>query len=131
MEPFKNSNKQEEKAERNKKNNLEMLDFDKLLPQMLKVAKRELKGGYKDARDFAEVEFKKLLENAELLARKVAAGEITPERAKRHIRMSKNAAEAVLLTVEGIGLDAAETAINGAIDAVRVAVNKALPVPIL
>lgn len=108
-----------------------MLDINELLPQMLKVAKKELKGGYKEAKDFAEAEFRKLLENTELLAKKVAAGEITPDRAKRHMRMSKNAAEAVLLTVEGIGLDAAETAINGALDAVRVAVNKALPFPIL
>ena len=107
------------------------LNINELVGQMLDVAKGEFGSAYKEAKDFAEAEFKKLLENTEFLAKKVASGEMTPERAQRHLRMSKNAAEAVLLTIEGIGLDAAESAVNGALDIVKKAVNAALPVSIL
>lgn len=107
------------------------LDFNELIPKMLEIAKIELKGGYDEAKDFAAAEFKKLLENTEFLANKVASGEMTKERAKRHLRMQKNAAEAVLLTIEGIGLDAAEAAINGAIGVIKDVVNTALPIKIL
>lgn len=107
------------------------LNIEELIGQMLDIAKGEFGDAYDEAKDFAEAEFKKLLENTEFLAKKVAQGDMTPDRAKRHLRMSKNAAEAVLLTVEGIGLDAAEDAINGALNAVKQAVNAALPVSIL
>lgn len=107
------------------------LNINELVGQMLEVARGEFGNAYEDAKDFAEAEFKKLLENSVFLAENVAAGDMTPERARRHLRMSKKAAEAVLLTVEGIGLDAAENAINGALDAVKGVVNDALPVDIL
>jgi hypothetical protein len=107
------------------------LKIEELLVTMLNIAKGKFGAAYEDAKDFAEVEFKKLLENTEFLAKKVASGEMTAERAKRHLRMSKNAAEAVLLTVEGIGLDAAEEAIEDALNAVKSTVNAALPISIL
>ncbi len=107
------------------------LEIDNLLEEMLGIAKNKFGDAYADAKDFAENEFKKLLQNTEFLARKVANGEMTIERAKRHLRMSKNAAEAVILTVEGIGLDAAEETINDALDLVKDAVNAALPISIL
>ena len=107
------------------------LDINALLQQMLGIAKNNFGNAYEEAKDFAEVEFKKLLENSEFLAKKVASGDMTLDRAKRHFRMSKNAAEAVLLTVEGIGLDAAERTINEALNLVKDTVNAALPVAIL
>ena len=107
------------------------LNINELVKQMLEIAKGELGGAYAEAKEFAEAEFKKLLDNSIFLAEKVAAGDMTLERAQRHMKMSQKAAEAVLLTVEGIGLDAAESAVNGALDAVKDAVNSALPVDIL
>lgn len=107
------------------------LEIDNLLEQMLEIAKNKFGDAYEDAKDFAENEFKKLLQNTEFLAKKVANGDMTIERAKRHLRMSKNASEAVMLTVQGIGLDAAEEAINDALDVVKDAVNAALPISIL
>lgn len=107
------------------------LNIDELVKQMLGVTKGELGDAYAEAKDFAEAEFRKLLDNSVFLAEKVAAGDMTMERAQRHMSMAKKAAEAVLLTVEGIALSAAERAINGALDVVRDAVNGALPVDIL
>lgn len=107
------------------------LELENLIKTMLSVAKKNFGSAYNEAKDFAEIEFKKLLENTEFLAKKVANGEMTLKRAKRHLKMSKNAAEAVMLTVEGIGLDAAEDTINDALDLVKDTVNAALPVSIL
>ncbi len=107
------------------------LNPEELIPKMLEAAKSDLKGQYKEAKDFAAVEFKKLLENAAFLAGKVASGEMTPERAQRHMAMQRRAAETVLLTIEGIGLDAAERAVNAALAVVKDAINAALPVKLL
>ena len=49
-----------------------------------------------------------------------------PKEARLLLEMQQNPAKAVLMTVEGLGLLAAEAAINAAINAVRTTVNKAL-----
>ncbi len=52
------------------------------------------------------------------------SGQITEEQARLHLDIQKNASRTVLLTVEGLGLLAAEQAINARV--VRDSVNTAL-----
>jgi uncharacterized membrane protein len=54
------------------------------------------------------------------------AGKITKDEAGALVGMQKHAMQAVLLTVEGIGLVAAQQAINSAMGAISGIVNKAL-----
>lgn len=107
------------------------LNIPELLVQMLDAAKDPIKDHFGEAKDFAQQSFKTILENAELLANKTAAGDITEEQAKILLHMHVAAAQNVLLAIEGIGLLAAQRAINAAINVVKGAVNGLLPVAIL
>lgn len=66
-----------------------------------------------------------------MLERMKLAGELDEEEARLYLDIRKNALRAVVLATEGIGLVAAENAINAALGAVRNAVNKALGFPLL
>jgi hypothetical protein len=108
-----------------------ILNIPELLERMLEAAAEPLQDHFDEAKDFAQQSFKSILENAELVATKTAAGDITEEQAKILLRMQITSAQTVLLTIEGIGLLAAQRAVNAAIQVVKDLVNGLLPIPIL
>jgi replicative superfamily II helicase len=106
------------------------IDIQQLVQKMLSASKGELGNHFKEARDYAAQSYKNILENADLLASKAANGELSEEQAKILLNMHIKAAQNVLLTIEGIGIVAAERAINAAIAVVKDAANALLPISI-
>jgi hypothetical protein len=102
------------------------LDVDQLLPEMLAAAAGVLNKQGPKVRDYAENEFRKLLFEAQHLAQLKADGRITEPEAVYLMDLQRNAARTVLLTVEGLGILAVESAINAALKVVREAVNSAI-----
>ena len=102
------------------------IDFKQLVKDMLTAAKGHLGAGWKEARPYAESEFKAFAENIKLIEKLKLAGTIDEERARLHMNIQKNSIRMVLLTIEGIGILAVENAINAAISVVQDTVNKAL-----
>lgn len=107
------------------------IDFDDVLKNMIGAASASLGNAWEDAKAYAEAEFTKMRDTLAFIQTEVVAGRMTPERAGLHLRMQKNAATAVLLTLEGLGILAVENAINAALDAVKAAVNTALGFPLI
>lgn len=98
----------------------------KLKDTMVAAVKDELAEQWPGIKDYAETEAKKIAETIKMIGKMVAAGKLKKSAAKLHIRIQKNAARTVLLTIEGLGLLAVENAINAAIRAIRKMVNDAL-----
>ena len=102
------------------------IDFEKLLQDMLSAAKVVLDKHWKEARPFAEQQFKSFNDNIQMIADMKLRGEITEEKARLHLNIQKNSMQIVLLTIEGLGILAVEAAINAAIDIIKGTVNTAL-----
>lgn len=102
------------------------LDFEVLAGAILDAVKPVLKRHWKDAKNYAETESRKLAVTLENIANLLAGGKITRVQAKILVEMQANAMRAVFLTIEGIGVIAAQKAINAAADAVRDSVNGAV-----
>lgn len=102
------------------------LDFKQLVKDMVTAAKGPLSASWKEARPYAESEFKAFADNIKLIEKLKLEGKIDEERARLHMNIQKNAIQMVLLAIEGIGILAVENAINAAISVVQDTVNKAL-----
>ena len=107
------------------------LDAPRLATEMVNAAKAVLSDKWSEIEEYARTELRKLADTLALIERLLAAGRITPEQARLHLEIQKNAGRAVLLTVEGLGVLAAEEALDRALAAVRHAVNTALKFALL
>ena len=87
-----------------------------------------LKKSGADIKQFAEAEARKIATSMAEIAALRASGVIGDEEARLHLDIQKNASRAVLMAIKGIGIIAAEQAINAAFDVVRSALNKVLPI---
>ena len=103
------------------------LDARQLAASMLSAALAVLKKKTPVIRAYAEGEFKKIAQAIVTIEALAAAGRITPEEAALHMQIQRGASRTVLMTAKGLGVLDAEAAINAALDAVRTAVNAALP----
>jgi hypothetical protein len=108
------------------------IDYSKLVTDCLSVFKKNAKKAYKNAKPYAEHEFRQLAEDALFLATLRANGEIDEEEFIHRLEMQKLAASNVLLAVESIGLVAAQNTINGVMaiisKAIETAIGVALPI---
>jgi hypothetical protein len=102
------------------------LDAAALAVSMIAAAKGQLKKKWPLVREYAESEARKTAETLVMIEKLYAAGKISKEEADLLLKMQRNSANAVLLAVKGMGLLAAEQAINAAVDAVRTVVNKSI-----
>lgn len=102
------------------------LDLEVLAGAILGAVRPALKKHWKDAKNYAETESRKLAVTLDNIADLLADRKIAREQAKILVEMQTNAMRAVFLTVEGIGVIAAQKAINAAVDAVRDTVNGAV-----
>lgn len=107
------------------------LDVPAMSAEMVVAFREVLSGKWPEVKDYVETESKKLAENFAMIEKLRLAGEINEEQARLHHEIQKNAARAVLLTVEGLGLLAVEQAINAAMDVLRDTVNGALDFALL
>ena len=104
----------------------EKLSVADLAKKMLGAMVPVLKAHWKDVSDYAKTEAKKTAETLALIARKYADKTIDGDTARAYLDMQKLSTQNVLLAIEGIGLAAAQEAINAALDAVKAPVNAAI-----
>lgn len=102
------------------------LNINQLVKDMLAAAATVLKKKWGDAKPFAQLEFQKIAHTIVLIGEMRASGEINDKHALLLLDMQKNASRSVLLTIEGLGILAAEQAINAALAAVSKTVNTAV-----
>ncbi len=84
-----------------------------------------------DLVDYAKAEATKLATSALEIAQLRVKGIINDEELALHLEIQKHASRAVLMAIKGIGIIAAEQAINAAFAVIRNAVNAALPINVL
>ena len=102
------------------------LDVAALAQAMIGAARGKLKKHWPTIKEYAEAEARKTAETLAMIERLRLTGDISPKEAKLLLEMQRNSAKSVLLTVQGLGLLAAEAAINAAVGAVRTTVNSAV-----
>jgi hypothetical protein len=107
------------------------LNVNSLLTSMTGAAAQSLKGNWPGIKDAATSSLKILAQNLVDIETMKLAGTITQEKAALLIDMQKNTVKMVIATEEGLGLLAAEAAINAAVDVVRNVVNTAIGWPLL
>lgn len=84
-----------------------------------------------DIQTYSDAEAKKFAQSIATIEGLFLAGEISEPEAKLHLDIQRAASRAVLCAVEGIGLLAAEAAINAALQVVRDAVNTSIGFPLI
>lgn len=102
------------------------LSASQLGKDILAAFKGVFKKQWPDIKEYGEAEAKKMAQSLLMIEALTASGKINEEQAALQLDIQKNASRAVLLTIEGLGILAAEAAINAALDAVRESVNTAL-----
>jgi hypothetical protein len=107
------------------------LDLQSLASSMLTAAKGPLQADWKTVEPFAKTQFTNIAQQIVDIEAQLLAGTINQVQASLLLDMQTNASRAALLTVEGIGLLAAQDAINAALGALRQMVNGALKFPLL
>lgn len=107
------------------------LPIDDLAKAMIGAAKASLGRDWPKARAFAEPELERLARSLVNIGEMAAAGMITKEEAAALLDIHKNTTRMVILTVKGLGLLAAENAINAALAAVKAPLNAAVGIALL
>lgn len=102
------------------------IDFTVVGPKMLAAAKSILGKKWPKVKDYAELEFKKLADTLTMIEQLFLAGSISEDEARLQLEIQRNAARTVLLTLKGLGILAAEEAVNAALDVVKAPMNAAL-----
>jgi hypothetical protein len=102
------------------------IDYSELVKKMLDAAKGVLSEHWNEARPYAEKEFSSLAANVKLIASLKAEDKITEEQARLYMDIQKSSIRVVLLTIQGLGILAVESAINAALDIIRSTVNTAI-----
>ena len=102
------------------------LDTTQLAADMIGAMQGVLKEKWPKIKEYGEAEARKLAESFAMIERLKLLNEIDEDEARLHFTIQKNASRTVLLTIEGLGVLAAEQAINAALNVVKDAVNTAL-----
>jgi len=102
------------------------INVDDLVQSMLVAAKEVLDTDWPDISEHAETELKGIAEGIALIERLRLQGKISQKQSKLLIRMKKNTAKIVLLTLKGLGIVTVEKAINAALKVVKDTVNTTL-----
>jgi predicted nucleic acid-binding protein len=102
------------------------IDVDALVKRMAEAARDVFDKDWPEIKELAETELKGIAEGIALIERLRLEGKISQKQARLLIRMKKNTAQIVLLTIKGLGIIAVEKAINAALKVVKDTVNEAL-----
>ncbi|MGZ3932097.1 MAG: hypothetical protein ACXVPQ_08205 [Bacteroidia bacterium] len=104
------------------------IDYKKIVADCMDAAKTELGKTWKNVEPYAEHEFEQFAENAAFLAGLKAAGKISDDELKARLDIQRMSLNNVLITIEGIGLIAAQNVVNAVIGIVFDAIKTALSV---
>jgi len=98
-------------------------DIQSLVSPIIGAMKPILSKSWSEVSAYAQTEATKMAQTLDSIAELRLAGKIDDVQASALLDMQKHSMQAVLLCVEGIGLIAAQNAINAALDAVKDVVN--------
>lgn len=107
------------------------INVSEIASDMLKAALPELTTGGNSAKNYAELEFKKIAMQVKFIGEMLAQGKLTEEEAKALLQMQVNSTKILMLTLEGLSLIVVEKAINAALGVVRDTVNTVLKFPLV
>ena len=107
------------------------IDVAELAKDMLQAAQGKLQPHWKAAKSFAALEMRKLAETAAEIELGRLDGTISKQQAEILLAMQANASQAVLTSIETVGMIAAQDAINAALNVLKTAVNKAIGIAFL
>ena len=107
------------------------LNVQSLLQDMLQAAKASLKDKWPSVRDLATSSLKKIAQSLVEIEIMKQDGTITEDQARLMVSMDKNTFKIVMLTIEGLGLLAVESALNAALNVIRDTVYTAIGFAIL
>lgn len=102
------------------------LDPKDLVGAIVSAVKPVLNKYWGEVRDYAEAEAEKMAKTLATITALRTANKIDDQQAQALLEMQKHSMQAVLLAVEGIGLIAAQNAVNAALGAVKDTVNRAI-----
>ena len=102
------------------------LDTNQLASEMIGAMQAVLQDKWPKIKEYGEAESRKLAESFAMVEKLRLLNEIDEDEAVLHFTIQKNASRTVLLTIEGLGVLAAESAINAALDVVKDSVNTTL-----
>ena len=102
------------------------LDASQLGKDILAAFQGTLTNKWPDIQEYGEAEAKKLAQTLVMIESLKISGKINEKQAALHLEIQKNATRTVLLTLEGLGILAAETAISAALNVVKDQVNTAV-----
>ncbi len=102
------------------------LKTSQLTQDMLAAFQGVLVKKWPEIKEYAETEAKKMAQSFAMIEVLSVSGKINAEQAALHLEIQKNATRTVFLTLEGLGILAAEAAINAALNVVKESVNTAL-----
>lgn len=93
---------------------------------MIEAAKSSFGERWPEIREHTKTELKGLAEGIAMIERLRLSGQISQAQAKALMKMKRNTAQIILLTIQGLHAVMVEQAINAAIASVRQSVNTAL-----
>lgn len=102
------------------------IDFSKISGDMLNAAKSQLADKWPAIESLATSSINTLAQSLIDIEEMSLTGKISKEQAALLLNLHKNTAKMVLLSIEVIGIVAAEQAINAALDIVKGPINAAL-----
>lgn len=103
------------------------IDFKKVAKDMITAMKAVVGDNLEEVKNLADDELEDFAKRTVVLARKVSEGKITQEQAKIILKIRQNAVETVLLSIAGIGILAAQEAINAALGVLKEVVSGVVP----
>lgn len=106
---------------------MESIDLKQAGLAMLEAMKGPIGRHFEEVRELAEDELEDFAKRSIELAKKVRDGRINEVQARAILKVRQNAVETVVLSVAGIGLVAAQEAINAALDVLKGVIGKAVP----
>ena len=102
------------------------IDFNSMLSQMIGAAKISLADKWPTVESLATSSLKSIAQNIIDIEVMTEENVITKEQSVLKIMLQQNAFRTMLLTQEGLGLLAAQDALNAVTDVIRGTVNKAI-----
>lgn len=102
------------------------LNIEELATQMLEAAMAVLVTHREKVVAYTRLEVRKMAQTLVTLEELLASNQVTVAEARILLEMQRNAARSVLATVEGLGILAAESAINAALKVGRTALADAI-----
>jgi threonine dehydratase len=102
------------------------LDIGKVVSDMVQASANALIKGGRQATEFATHEYAQFIQDIEHIQTMAEQGTITEETAQSLVEQHKLSMQAVLLTIEGLGLIAVQNAINAALKVLNDALAAAL-----